>query len=435
MASLKQTLDRLSGGGAGAADHRPSLTRFLSLGRRIRPNIVFFTLLIFILLIELNTSVLNVFSSAQHAAGNSSAGTCLPYSIPVSKKNTVSHPVLKNDPLDVLLAGAADRNRTIMLVPFNQAYILMMANFVCSIERMQKRENVKLPLVYWPLDSIAFEWAKGRKLEPIFFDKSLFSVIDWVGYDENGKQSSYFRMMRERGKVFKRIVHDLGYNMFFLDSDIVIMENPLKMVTWDASLEIQIDAWKKDDVYIKSVAPAPGPAEVIRKEMTPAERRADALRGPVRVDPIPYFQPESQPPFSEAITGCAGAFFLKADRGGRYVASQLEQILRERGDLDDQQALNDIINNKAWIRNLARPYDEERVNDHPRYFIMRYFNQHRAINGHVFFTFREEYLKAKDEHKIPPPALIHGNGVEKKQESFKKLGLWFLTETGECLAE
>ncbi|KAJ3165980.1 hypothetical protein HK101_012048 [Irineochytrium annulatum] len=337
------------------------------------------------------------------------------------------------DELDNLLGGAADANRTIILIPFNAAYTGITENLICSIRRLEYKQSTRLPIVYWPLDEGAYRWAKGKGLKSVLYDDSLYSVSKFVGYDHDGKTSPYFRMMRERGKMFRRIVHDLGYNMFFLDADMVLLDNPLKLLKWDSSIEIQMDGWNREMVYMPEVPPTPGPKEVPTTQLTPAEQHAKALRGPALPKPIPYFQPESEWIDPAQVVGCAGAFFLRADDGGRFAAKELERLLAEKDDIDDQQALNVVMAKYAWQRNYShRNRSIEDIEDHERFLTMRYMPQHRAINGHVFFTFRDDYLRVKAERHLPEPTLIHANGVANKTAAFEGQGLWFLHPRWGC---
>ncbi len=47
-------------------------------------------------------------------------------------------------------------------------------------------------------------------------------------------------MMRERGSVFRKIVNDYGYNMFFLDADIVVLDDLFTLLKPDPELTVQI---------------------------------------------------------------------------------------------------------------------------------------------------------------------------------------------------
>ncbi|KAJ3158208.1 hypothetical protein HK101_001374 [Irineochytrium annulatum] len=320
--------------------------------------------------------------------------------------------------LDTLLAGAADANRTIVLLPFNDAYKAVLSNLLCSIRRVEAAESVKLPLVFWPLDEDARKWAQSTGLGPILYDDTLFSVNEWVGYSHDGKKSPYFQMMRERGKMFRKIVHDLGYNIFFLDSDVVVLRNPLSLLRWDSTVEIQVDAWAEDQVVMEEVEPMPGPEEVMQPLETVEGRLAKVMAGPANPKPIPFFRPESEYVNDRTPTACAGAFFLRADEGGRWAAREMERILAERDDVDDQEALNIILHDNAWPRNLApRNRSAEELAERSRFLTYRYMKQHEAVNGHVFFAFREAYLWFKKRKGLPEPALVHANGVTDKRPS------------------
>ncbi|KAJ3188478.1 hypothetical protein HK101_009153 [Irineochytrium annulatum] len=335
-----------------------------------------------------------------------------------------------------MLAKTADVNRTIVLVPFNQAFLVVMANFICSVDRLAERDGVKLPLVFWPLDQIAYEWAKGKGLHPILYERDLFATMDFVVYG-GPKDTPYFLMMRERGKVFKRIVHDLGYNMLFLDCDLVLLKNPLDLLAWDSSLEVQIDAWNQGMIYIEAFDPPPGPAEVKQRELSAAERRSEALKAPANPAPIPFFEPDSQWAWPHGhVTACAGAFFLKADEGGRYVAKRIAELLDERTDVDDQDALNILIAEESWVRNFA-PLDRTEavalMDQRPRYFTTRYLDQYKAINGHVYFTWSEAYDYYVSTLNLSSPYLVHANGRQDKRGAFKEKNIWFLDDIGQCI--
>ncbi|KAJ3190773.1 hypothetical protein HK101_008371 [Irineochytrium annulatum] len=336
------------------------------------------------------------------------------------------------DDLDAVLANAADVSRTVILIPFNEAYIEIASNLICSIQRIERRESVHLPVVYWPLDNVAYLWAQQKKLGAILYDSALFSVDDHVGYadaeEQDGKHPSFFKMMRERGKMFRRIVHDLGYNMLFLDADVVLLANPLNLLRWDSSVEIQIDAWDESHVLMEEVEPAPGPEEVKQPQLSVEANHARAMRGPANPKSIPYFRPESSYAHASAVTGSSGVFFLRADDGGRFVARELDRLLRERGDdLDDQQALNVILSKHAWPRNLAPLSQASYVgNGTERVLTMRYLPQYATVSGPVFFKYREGYLRVKGEKGLPEPTLVHANGVENKKAALQKHKLWYI---------
>ncbi|KAJ3148336.1 hypothetical protein HK101_002155 [Irineochytrium annulatum] len=358
----------------------------------------------------------------------------------VSLRANASDFGLSLDELDGILAGVADANRTVMLVPFNYAFIHILANLLCSIQRMETANGsaMGLPLVFWPLDKEAQRWSERANIGPILYDESLFSVSDNVEYSGSDKTTPYFLMMRERGKMFRRIVHDLGYNVFFLDSDIVLLGNPLDLLRWDSSVEIQIDAINSGQAHMIEVVPAPGPEEVKEPEESAEAGRMRILSGPANPKPIPFFRPESS--YGHAgwdVIGCAGVFFIRSDEGGRFVARELERILAERADVDDQQALNIILKENGWPRNLAplrRVGNREGANyeGEERVLTYRYLPQYATPNGHVFFEAHAEYERVKKEMGAPEPTLVHANGRHDKEAAFREHRLWYLHER-QCL--
>ncbi|KAJ3144273.1 hypothetical protein HK101_002746 [Irineochytrium annulatum] len=327
------------------------------------------------------------------------------------------------DQVDAILAEAADVNRTIVLLPYNVAFVDILSNLLCSIRRVEARHNVKLPLVFWPLDEGAYRWSQERRLGSILYDNSLYAVSDFVGYTENKdeKRTPYFRMMRERGKMFRKIVHDLGYNMFFIDTDVVLLGNPLDLLRWDSSVEIQVDALG-GQALMEEIESKPGPEEVKLQRESVEAGLVRVLSHPANPSPIPFFRPESSYAYPDKpVIGCAGTFFIRADEGGRHVARELERILAEHQDIDDQQALNHILYHQGWPRNLA-PIDrpEEDVTGKAasrRVLTYRYLPQYEAVNGHIFFESHGEYERIKREHRMPEPTLVHANGLQNKVTS------------------
>ncbi|KAJ3176955.1 hypothetical protein HK101_010331 [Irineochytrium annulatum] len=337
-----------------------------------------------------------------------------------------------------------------MLVPFNQAFVMLMSNLVCSWEKLYVREKgaKRWPVVFWPMDRISYEWAVGRGLEPILHNKSSYGVMEYAGFEKGKSEGDpgYLRMVRQRSKLIRRIVHDLGYNLFVLDSDSVLLKDPMSLLKWDSTLEIQIDGWDEDFVDIPQLPAPQGPAEIRGKEMTSAEKRAAALAGPAKAPTLSYFRPESSWPHDSAPAGSAGAFFLQANAAGRQLALHLDLLLTSQPTFDDTKALNLLARDYAWYRNLSPSSlsatspagsnaTKTSLDISGRYFTVRFMGE-EAVNGPVFFGPRRKRWDALRENgTVPTPAFVHANGTPNKRWAMRDAGVWLLNGQGDCPEE
>lgn len=114
--------------------------------------------------------------------------------------------------------------------------------------------------------------------------------------------------------------------------------------------------------------------------------------------------------------------------------------------MDDQNALNWILKNEGWFENYALEpfhrnyYEAEKEGAiFNRRFVTRFFEQPKAVSGHIYF--KDDMIYQKNWTRLYnlssdmlQPTLVHGNGQAEKEKAFEKVGLWFVDKNGGCKA-
>jgi len=243
--------------------------------------------------------------------------------------------------------------------------------------------------MFWALDPSAALYLQDRNYT-MYFNPSYYSNDEFAVYHTE----KYIKLMAERPK-FWRTVLQTGYDMLFLDSDIIFFKNPQLDLIGDADLEGQIDEFE-------------------------LEQALD-----------PDFYPEM----------CGGGFFLKSNERSVTFLNELERllILRPDGIIDDQQAINRIIHNTT----LARIINRKSPSEPDERLSVRYIPFQQYLNGWLFRS--HSYAQILKPHKMTyvingtmetfEPSLVHLNGANPeggKLGLMKKFGWWDLYDNHTC---
>lgn len=289
-------------------------------------------------------------------------------------------------------------NNTVIIVSTNLGFFNMSLNVLCRLEDLGATN-----VLTWALDEGSAKALRDRSL-PYYYDTATFSVSNYTSYFD----FDYIRMMIERPSVWWRLLAT-GYDLIFIDSDVVLFENPMGLFPRVGDIEGQIDA----------------------KFWLEAERQ----------DRVPDM--------------CAGAFWLRSSpttlRFLDHMKGAIEKhAVRER--FDDQYALNSIIRdpklavitNRGAQREKRGEISEEDAGGRLR---VHFVEPTRIMGGrlekfstrevdkkdyyNVTFVFKGRGGKSRRVH----PGLFHlnGRGLEYiKLKMLKKSGWWEVQEDGYC---
>jgi hypothetical protein len=196
-----------------------------------------------------------------------------------------------------------------------------------------------------------------------------------------------------------------GFDMLFLDADIVVMRNPLHDIVGDVDLEVQVDE----------------------------KRYVDALD--THINPLM----------------CAGAFSLKSNPRSLTFLDRMEEALvaGKDGVVDDQNALNFVTHHHDYARIInryenvggivpfggyARGPEDDRVS-------VRLISVESYMNGHVWWSGVQRdrdggvirvVNDVTGEVKSLDLSILHLNGIKEKEELMKEYHWWSLKDDFTC---
>jgi len=139
------------------------------------------------------------------------------------------HDVIPVRALRALMSRIAVNN-TVIIVSTNLGFFNMSLNVLCRLEDLGATN-----VLTWALDEGSAKALRKRSL-PYYYDTATFSVSNYTSYFDFG----YIRMMIERPSVWWRLLAT-GYDLIFIDSDVVLFENPMGLFPRVADIEGQID--------------------------------------------------------------------------------------------------------------------------------------------------------------------------------------------------
>lgn len=148
-----------------------------------------------------------------------------------------SVPALLCDPTQVQalrdLMRPIARNNTVIVTPVNEGFLVLGLNLHCRLRALGSTNHL-----LWALDRATARELSAQDIRH-YYDPDLYSVEDYVGYYD----SRYIQMMAERPLMWWRMLAT-GFDILFLDADVVAFDWPERAFARLADLEIQVDGWK-----------------------------------------------------------------------------------------------------------------------------------------------------------------------------------------------
>lgn len=289
-------------------------------------------------------------------------------------------------------------NNTVIILSTNLGFFNMTLNVLCRLEDLGATN-----VLTWALDEGSANALRQRRLT-YYYDTATFSVSNYTSYFD----FDYIRMMIERPSVWWRLLAT-GYDLIFIDSDVVLFENPMGLFPRVGDIEGQIDA----------------------KFWLEAERQ----------DRIPDM--------------CAGAFWLRSSPTTLRFLDQMKGAIEKhtvRERFDDQYALNSIIRdpnlavitNRGPQREKGGELSEEDAGGRLRvHFVeptrimggrLEKFSS-REVDGQDYYNVTFVFKDREGASRRVRPGLFHlnGRGLEYiKLKMLKKSGWWEVQEDGYC---
>ena len=137
------------------------------------------------------------------------------------------------------------RSDTTTIIQVNSGYIHMLANILCSIERLgEPSAEFIRSIVLWTSDK-AFANALIAYLAASPHDKysriGIYQSAD-IGVDkyQAAGNTEYAKLMRTRGKFFVHLLENIKTDFLFLDGDIVFFQDPFPWIVENKGRGLQI---------------------------------------------------------------------------------------------------------------------------------------------------------------------------------------------------
>ena len=310
-------------------------------------------------------------------------------------------------------------NNTIVVVPINEGMLNFAHNLICSVGKTSFDPK---KLVFWTLGEQA-----GKILEAggytTFHDPSLFGVAT----NENPVHytDEFHKMMLERPKFFHKVL-STGLDMLFMDVDTVLYDNPLAVVDDNADLIFSSDSYE----FYGSAAGASSEGSGDSDPFQDIRAKGD------KIPPV-----------------CMGFFYMRSGANTIRLCESFRDVLtgapgfdyhREKaGFVDDQSGMDVLLNDgRAQLvdplpRGIADAMLEGRYSGRTELKV-RLLDQSWYASGHLFRHRNDEYQRGLEELQANGKSRlgIHFNwdtGEITKVDGAKQMGIWQLTEEGQCM--
>ena len=281
---------------------------------------------------------------------------------------------------------------SVKVVQANSAFIPIVLNLLCSAKLVGISPE---SFVIWSMDNATHHLMLTHGLMSIYNPDLYFGVSS----SENYHTESYIKMMRSRALFWKTIT-SIGVPLWWIDSD-VFFSNPFDfLLSTDDALNSDI-VFQLDYKFSNNIA------------------------FPDRQAQVKYWVEKNESsPWQEA---CGGLFYVKPSVVTREFFEKIDQLLNENDSIEDQQAINLILNSE-WAG-----FPEQKRN-----FTFSFFDSKLVPNGHVAFckilsnlkvNSLEERLRWRSEGKV---VISHLNGKSAKIKLLKEELAWFLDDEYIC---
>lgn len=294
-------------------------------------------------------------------------------------------------------------DNTVIVIPANLGFLDQALSLRCRLISVGGTN-----VLIWALDKETTDKMSAMGV-PHYYDPTLFSVSGAVGYGINNEVKG--RMMSERPRVWWRILAT-GFNMLFLDADVVAFARPEKLLEGGADLEGQLDYQAKYGWGLNGV--------------------------------------------SNESTICAGIFWIKSSgKGLKFMDKVIKsfeietpekmKVYKERNRWDDQLALNFIIHDPDVATILNPQPRQSRVSgvsddkftivfSDPMKVMGGTMISRTSITGH---SYAAEFSFTAKEGEAPTkfqPIVMHlnGYGTKAKVDLMKGKGWWQIDDAGNC---
>jgi hypothetical protein len=222
--------------------------------------------------------------------------------------------------------------------------------------------------------------------------RSYFDPNRFYGIPEATKYHSkdYNRMMRQRS-VFWLYLLRKHISFWWIDADVSLSKN----------IDLLIDLKSHTDLYIQMDGPF---------WVQPSDIEVENL-------PLKHI------PGRKWVEACAGFFFVKSNDRSVSFFNKLDTLLFDHSELEDQQAMNLLLQNDTCSELIYSGKKGTRSLLH-----YEFFAQENVTSGHVF-CMNPPFGYWPSDAKRDPYA-FHMNCVKhhEKQAKFQELKLWYINE-------
>lgn len=287
-------------------------------------------------------------------------------------------------------------NKTVILIQANIGFFELALNLDCGL----RRRSAPSP-IFWVQTEATNNLFRSAGLTT-YYNPSLSGVDTSVNYHTK----EYNLMMRQRPYLWSLFL-EAGVNLFWMDADTSVVDDPFKSLHWDVDLEIQTDLGR--------ILYGDGPGEF------------------------------------NATHACAGLFLLRASPQGKKITELMLKGLQNHTNWEDQEVLNYNVIDVPEISFVVDRHHIVKEGDvrnalesaeHDKKITVRYTHPLDWANGHLLNSkfidlIDDTWYYRKNDTMIKSariPQIIHMNGIGRlsKVETLKRLGAWYLTEDLRC---
>jgi hypothetical protein len=270
-----------------------------------------------------------------------------------------------------------------IIVQANIGFIKLLKNLIYSADAVGVSKS---RFLVWALDlDTQFEMNK-LGVRSYYDPERFFGISEATKYHSK----DYNKMMRQRS-VFWLYLLQNQVSFWWIDADVSLAKN----------IDELIDLKSSTDLYIQMDGPFwVHPAEIDTERM-----------------PLKHI------PGRKWVEACAGFFFVKANDRSMNFFRKLDTLLFNHADLEDQQAMNLLLQNDTSSELVYQGKESKKPILH-----WEFFAQVDVTSGHVY-CMHPPFGYWPSEAKRDPYA-FHMNCVKhhEKQKKLQELHLWYIND-------
>jgi hypothetical protein len=288
-----------------------------------------------------------------------------------------------------------------IIVPFNAAWLNIAKHVDCSLKAAGVTK-----VFCWALDEKAETLGRQHGLNT-YYDDRFTSTSDHAGLFSD----AYLEMMRQIPRFWLDVLN-AGYDMVFLDADIIVLQDPVEYIAKQiATIRSKAD---KNVSKLEKIVP-----DIIMQ--------IDGFGLVSKYDT--YFHTE----------GCAGFFYMRSTNGMKIIMRKLAYLLDHFAEMseskkhvvkkrhwNDQTGLQFLLDKYGVIKS---PGGAWKMPEGKKPLVMlQFFDQFDIANGHVMFHYKRRKAIFATRPKGAYPVLVHANVQHDKLWAFKALSVIFFKD-------